>query len=211
MTSLPPALQKLEIEPVRRLRSPLERTLLIAPLGVAILALTPLSLGLRRDIDWLLAWGLSVTQLIVGLWCVGLAFRDSIPGRAASTRTFGAALTLAAAVVAAIALVTNSASSISPRRTWEIGAICFGGTLALAIPTLLIAGILCARAYPTRPRLTGLFCGLGAGLIADSGWRLFCHFSALPHLLAFHIAPALSAGLLGVLLSRYLSRAAANQ
>lgn len=210
MTSLPPALRNLRMEPVRRLRSPLERTLLVAVLGLAILWLTPLSFGLRRDVGWGLAWGLSVVQMIVGLWCVGLALRDAVPGRAVSGRAFAIAFAAAVVAVGATAWLTNAASAIAPRRVWEVGGICFGGMIALALPVLVTAGFLCARAYPMRPWLTGLCYGLGAGLIADSGWRLFCHFSALPHLLAFHVAPVMCAGLLGMLLARYLSRAAAN-
>lgn len=47
--------------------------------------------------------------------------------------------------------------------------------------------VLAARAYPTRPVVAGALLGLGAGLMANAGWRLFCHFSEPAHVLSAHV------------------------
>jgi hypothetical protein len=52
------------------------------------------------------------------------------------------------------------------------------------VPIALI--LLVARAFPLRPRLAGALYGIGAGLIADAGWRLFCHFSDPVHVFGAH-------------------------
>ena len=43
-----------------------------------------------------------------------------------------------------------------------------------------------SRAFPLRPRIAGALYGLGAGLMADAGWRLFCHFSNPAHVFGAH-------------------------
>ncbi len=82
--------------------------------------------------------------------------------------------------------------------------MCLAGSLATALPGAVMAAVLAARAYPTRPALTGLLGGLGAGLMADAGWRLFCHFSEPAHVLSAHLGGVLAAGLCGALLSQRL-------
>ena len=60
---------------------------------------------------------------------------------------------------------------------------CVRGPMIIAAPVLLVASVLAMRAYPTRPVLVGALCGLAAGLLADSGWRLFCEVSSPSHVL----------------------------
>jgi len=47
--------------------------------------------------------------------------------------------------------------------------------------------VLAARAYPTRPVVAGALLGVGAGLMANAGWRLFRHFSEPAHVLSAHV------------------------
>jgi hypothetical protein len=74
------------------------------------------------------------------------------------------------------------------------------------MPAAALASVLVARAYPTRPAVTGLLSGLGAGLMGDAGWRLFCHFSDPTHVLSAHLAAVATAGLCGAALARLLHR-----
>ena len=66
---------------------------------------------------------------------------------------------------------------IAPGLVGSVWGICLPGTIVSATLVLAVAGWLAARAFPLRPRLAGALYGVGDGLIADSGWRLFCHFS----------------------------------
>ena len=77
-----------------------------------------------------------------------------------------------------------------------------------ALPAVVLANILAARAYPTRPRFAGALLGLGAGLMADAGWRLFCHYSEPAHVLSAHLGGVVVSMLIGVALAtRFTSRA----
>lgn len=87
------------------------------------------------------------------------------------------------------------------RGFWVVGGMCFAGSAATALPVVAIASILAARAYPTRPALAGALLGLGAGLMADAGWRIFCHFSQPAHVLSAHLAAVVVSTAIGSLAS----------
>jgi hypothetical protein len=65
-----------------------------------------------------------------------------------------------------------------------------------------LASILAARAYPTRPAVAGAMLGLGAGLMADAGWRIFCHFSEPAHVLSAHLAAVIMSTIIGAIAVR---------
>ena len=48
------------------------------------------------------------------------------------------------------------------------------------MPALIVAALLAARAFPLRPGVAGALYGLGCGLIADAGLRLYCEYTAPP-------------------------------
>ena len=69
---------------------------------------------------------------------------------------------------------------------------------------------LAARALPARPWLAGAIYGLGAGLIADSGTRLFCWVSEPAHVLVAHGGSILSLAVLGGLTAAVIERTRAR-
>jgi hypothetical protein len=83
------------------------------------------------------------------------------------------------------------------RGFWFVGALCLGSSAATALPVIALANVIAARAYPVRPAIMGLMAGLGGGLIADAGWRMFCHFSEPSHVLSAHAGGVLLAALAG--------------
>ena len=91
------------------------------------------------------------------------------------------------AVLAAM-LVTHAAlPNVAPRGNevrymWE----CVGMAALFSIPALVVPGWLVTRAMPGRPALTGALCGLGIGLMEDSGVRLFCWVTEPAHVLLSH-------------------------
>ena len=55
--------------------------------------------------------------------------------------------------------------------------------------------------------LAGALCGLAAGLMADAGWRLFCHYSDPAHVFGAHTLAILITTATGSLLcGRWLAR-----
>jgi hypothetical protein len=79
------------------------------------------------------------------------------------------------------------------RWAWE----CFGMAAIVGAPVLAAVGWLAARALPARPAVAGALYGLGAGLVADAGARLFCWVSEPAHVLLSHGAAILALSGLG--------------
>lgn len=208
---LPPALRARlasDFRAVRPLRSPVARAMAVVPFAAIALVAAPLWFELRIDaprLGWLQSWGWSLVQAVAGVALVAAALREAVPGRQRGRGALAPWLALPPVLVALVTWTTFEASPIVVGRAWMwIGAMCFAGSLATALPVVAMSAVLASRAWPTRPGLTGLIGGLGAGLMADAGWRLFCHFSEPAHVLGAHFLAVVVAGLLGAALSRGL-------
>jgi hypothetical protein len=193
---------------VRPLPHPVARALAMAPFALVALVAAPWWFEPRVDLlrlGWAQAWGWSLAQSIAGVALVAAALREAVPGRAWHRVPLTLWLAAPVALVVIVTFTTYDASPIALRGAWAtVGAMCLAGSLATALPGAVLSAVLAARAYPTRPALTGLLGGLGAGLMADAGWRLFCHFSEPAHVLIAHLGGVLAAGLCGALLSQRL-------
>ncbi|MGE0463071.1 MAG: NrsF family protein [Vicinamibacterales bacterium] len=206
--ALPPALRARlasDFRAVRPLGPPLARAMGVVPFAVLALVAAPLWFELRVDaprLGWLQSWGWSLVQSMAGLAMVAAALREAIPGRNWGRGQLAPWLALPVALVILVTWTTFEASAINIDRAWVwIGLLCFTGSLATALPGVSLAAILASRAWPTRPAIAGLLGGLGAGLMADAGWRLFCHFSEPGHVLGAHLLAVIAAGLCGALLA----------
>lgn len=190
---------------VRPLPSPLMRALWVAPFAALALVAAPSFFNVRADanaLGWGLSWGASLVQASLGFAVIAAALRESVPGRGLSA---AALIGLIAVPVTSVIAVTLMSADVSyaavPRHFWLVGLMCLGGSAATALPVAAIANVLAARAYPTRPALTGVLLGLGAGVIADAGWRMFCHYSEPSHVLSAHIGGVIAAVVAGTALS----------
>ena len=185
-----------DLAPVRPLLSPTRRALLLVPVGLALLVAMPAFWGWRRNLATLgvtASWGLSALEALTGLLIVGLALREAVPGRELSRRAIiaivgcGVLLFVGLALVSARLAPVPVGEGIWLRQAWG----CLSMSATWSIPALAIASWFAGRAVPTRPALAGGICGLGAGLMADSGLRLSCGVSAPSHVLAAHGAAIL--------------------
>ena len=196
--------------PVRILRSPLARVVSIVPIAIIALVAAPAYFEVRPDASRLGVagvWGLSLAQSLIGLAVLVAALRESVPGRGWGRGAIALWLALLIAGIVGVTLVSWNLSPVLLRREWwQVGAICFAGSAATALPIVALAAILASRAYPTRPAVAGLLLGLGAGLIADAGWRIFCHFSEPAHVLSAHLAAVIASAIVGSLLAVSLNR-----
>jgi hypothetical protein len=182
---------KRDLRPVRPLASPGRRAFMLIPVALALLVLAPQFWGWRSNLDDLslwISWGLSLLEVMAGLLILAAGLREAIPGRELSTMTVLALMlaTLAGYVgsvfLTAWLLPTNVPPEIEVRFVWE----CVGMTATFSVPALAIAVALVARGLPNRPALTGAICGLGVGIMADAGVRLFCWFTEPAHVLIAH-------------------------
>ncbi len=210
-STIPPALRArvaADCVPVRPLRPPHVRVLAAVPFAALALVAAPLWFSVREDsasIGWMGAWGISLVQLGLAMALMAAALRDAVPGRGWSASGLVCWLALPVAVVAAATWMTWLSSDIMVAgQWWVVAAMCLGGSLASALPLVAASSVLSARAFPTRPAVTGLLGGLAAGLMADAGWRMFCHFSEPAHVLTAHLGGVVAAGCLGAMLTRVL-------
>ena len=174
------------------------------PLAIVALVAAPVAFNVRGDVPalgWFDVWGLSVMQCLVGVFVVGAALRESIPGRDWSRTAIALWMAVPILAVIAITMVTSWAATPILLRSgwWLVAGVCFAGSAATALPVVALASVLASRAYPMRPAVAGALIGLGAGLMADAGWRIFCHFSEPAHVLSAHLAAVLMSTLIGVL------------
>lgn len=205
-----------DLRPVRPLPSPWWRTLALVPCGLLLLFGVPWFWGWRQNLlafgdSWLgmaTIWGLSAVQTLVGLLIVGAALRESVPGRILSARVLAVTITCAVAVVVGVTLLTDAvAPTVTPTGVWLSWAWeCTEIALISALPGLVVVAWAASRALPSRPAVTGAMYGLGAGLLSDSGLRLFCWTSEPAHVLIAHGGAIVLLMLLGALLSTLVER-----
>jgi hypothetical protein len=204
-----------DLRPVRPLPAPAVRALLVLPVGIALLAGLPLFWGLRQNIDQLpswASWGLSGLEGLAGLLIVGAALAEAVPGRRLSARAV--ALTLAAGALVPIAIVFATdwllPATESPGVRVRFMIECFDEITVWAVPAAAVPAWLAARAWPERPALAGAFYGLGTGVMADAGARLFCWVSSPLHVLISHggaiLAVTIGGAIAAVLIDRWRPR-----
>ncbi len=206
MTRVPAALEAVirnDLRPVRPLPPPVRRAAWVAPVAAATLVAATLVYELRRDAPALgpfLSWGTSVLQAMLALALIALALREAVPGRAMRLTSLWLIAVAAVGFSAAVTLGTWSISPIGlgPYSPFAVGQICFMGTVVSALPLLVVGAVLASRAFAVRPWSTGLLYGLGAGLGADAGWRLYCHFSEPAHVFPTHTAAVIATAVLGM-------------
>lgn len=214
MTQLPEVLRArlaADYRPVRPLPSPLARTLWLLPLAMGTLFAASLVFSRRSDAATLGGvglWGASALQVVAGLALAAAAMREAVPGRGWSRAAIGLWLGLPLALLVFVTLASWELSPVLLLRNWSvIGLACFAGSLTSALPLIALASVLAARAYPTRPTIAGALSGLGAGLIADAGWRLCCHFSEPAHVLSAHVGAVVVSTMAGAALAFAICRA----
>jgi hypothetical protein len=210
-----------DLRPVRPLAAPVRRTVALVPCGLLLLFGVPSFWGWRENLaafgdSWLgfaTMWGLSGVQTLVGLLIVGAGLREAVPGRALSSKVLAVIITSAVVVVVGATLLTDIVlPTATPRGVWLRWAWeCTEIALVSALPGLVLVAWVASRALPSRPAVAGAIYGLGAGLLADSGVRLFCWTSEPAHVLIAHGGAIAMLMALGALLSTLIERARARR
>jgi Negative regulator of sigma F len=198
-----------DLSRVQPLRLPLVRALALTPLALLLLVAAPAVFDLRdvRALGGLWSWGASVVQVVAGLALAAAALSEAVPGRAWSPRALAAILVASLFLFVAVTLGTWQASPVPVAGArWAIGLVCLVASAVTALPAVALTSVLVVRAFALRPGIAGLLAGLGGGLMADAGWRLFCHFSEPTHVLAAHLGGVFVAAALGTCLTGWLAR-----
>ena len=199
-----------DLRPVRPLPPPWRRSLALVPVSLLLVLFVVGFFGPRSDLQTLGAagWGLSSLEVVAGVLLVALALADAIPGRLVPTRVLAAAFALSAALVVGVTAATMAISptTMPPRLARAFWTYCFRREAMVALPAVLVAAALAARALPLRPVLVGALYGAGAGLFSDAGWRLFCNVSEPAHVLLAHGGALFALTIVGAFTSHVASR-----
>jgi hypothetical protein len=198
-----------DLRPVRPLPSPGRRALALVPVALMLLFAAPTVFWLRLDapvLGWWALWGMSAAQAVAGLVLIRVALDEAVPGRQRDGAGLAALGSAGVLFVVGVTLASASLSLVPLRAPLVVGAMCFTGSVVSAVPLVGLAGVLAARAFPLRPAVAGALYGLGAGLVADGGWRLFCEFGAPSHVLVAHLGAVLAAAGCGSGLATLLGR-----
>jgi hypothetical protein len=180
---------KRDLRPVRPLASPLRRALMLLPLAIVLLVGLPEFWAWRVPMSALApwpSWVLSALETLLSLVILAGAFREAVPGRELSTRALAALAGIAGGGFLVINVTTPILEPVpvatAARWIWE----CITMAMIFSVPALAAPAWLVARALPNRPALTGALCGLGVGLMADAGLRLFCWDGGYLHIVLAH-------------------------
>jgi hypothetical protein len=198
-----------DLRPVRPLAPPLQRTLAVVPFALLLLMAAPFVFSFRdlAPLGFAWSWGASLAQVIVGLAIIAIALQHAVPGREWPPRALAVAIIAVAVLFTVVTFGSWAASPVGlSRGWWTISVVCAMSSAITALPVVVLAAALVNRAYPLHPLATGAIAGFGAGLMADAGWRLFCHYSEPAHVLTAHFGGVLLAAAIGAMLVRLLWR-----
>ena len=208
---LPPPLRATldTLRPVAPLTSPARRAAVFPFVSLALLLIVPAIWGWgywTGQAGWVLATGwIALTLTAVLLFTA--AIRESMPGRLMSPAGLWSVAALAVVVIAASStalFVLLPRDVPSTRAAWVL-EICLTRAYALGLLPLAVCGVLLARGLTTRPLIAGAFAGLGAGLLVESSWRLYCSITAPSHTLGGHIGAIALLAITGALGASALS------
>ena len=196
-----------DLEPMQALAPPHVRALWMVPVALVLFTFAPAALSVRGDtqkLGFLLSWGASFLETALGLGIVAIALREAVPGTLISRRIISLVWALA---IGTVTLITIMTWRVSPTPLLQDGLgfvwrVCVAGTFVSALPALALSLLLIRRAFPLRPALAGALCGVGSGLLADSGWRMFCHFTDPAHVFGAHLFGVAAVTVTGALFAR---------
>jgi hypothetical protein len=216
MPELPPGLRAevaRSLEPVRPLPPPTRRVAILIPLAALLVGGVPVLWGLRDDasvVGAMRLWGGSAFQVVVALAVLAGALAEAVPGRLSSPGRLAVRVALGLGLMLALTGLTYLASPtyvpVFAEALYQ--RTCLTRSFALGLLPFAAAGMLLKRGLTARPAAAGALAGLGSGLLADSGWRLYCEVSDPVHVLTSHAGAILALTLFGALVGTLLGRRA---
>ena len=195
-----------DLRPVRPLLPAWQRALLLVPAAALAWAAAPGLFGLRPDLTAIgpaLAWGGSLAQFALAVVLIAAALRETVPGESLSTTAARLLIGGAFLVTVALAIAINAVSPepVVRTETWFAWWYCWRGAVLSGAPLVLLLAVVLARGLPMRPALAGALAGLGAGAAVDGGWRLFCSYSNVTHVVGSHGGAVLALTIAGALVA----------
>ena len=200
--------------PVRPLRPPFERALLLVILAVGLGSVGLIFTQLRSDlasVSWAVTYSPAVLELLAGGLAFLLAMRWSVPGlggaRSRSELLLGAGMALSLiAALAAPHFVVPGHPALCVGAGADKGLPCLGWQSMLGIPVLLAALWLIFRGVSVASTLAGALAGLGAGLVTDGAIHLHCGALDPAHTVPWHFGGVAFLTALGALMGKVIPK-----
>jgi hypothetical protein len=202
---LPDALREAvgdELQPVRPLSPAWQRTLVVATLATTVAVIAIGTVAFRFDLGQIpmwLSWGCSALELLVGIFIVGLALREAVPGSAIPTGALWTAVStgLVLQIVVGLATWMHSPGMQAGDGFLAHGIGCMTHDAARVLPIFAVTAWLVFRALPLRAPVAGLLGGVGAAMAGDAITHLLCPMSDMRHVLVWHTGAILGFMALG--------------
>ena len=190
------------LQPVRPLSPAWQRTLGVATIATAVAAIAIGTVALRFDLGQIplwLSWGCSALELLMGVFIVGLALREAVPGSATPTGAVWTALVTGLVLHIVVGLATRmhtpgmqaGSDSLAP------GIGCMTHDAVRVLPIFVVTAWLLFRALPLRAPIAGLLGGAGLAMAGDAITHLLCPMSDMRHVLVWHTGAILGFMALG--------------
>ena len=200
--------------PVRPLRSPFERALILAILAAGLGALALVITSLRADlgkVSLAVAYEPAIFEFLAGAGVFWLAMRWSVPGSGTrysrSSAVLGTVMALAlAAALSAPHLVSPDHPGLCVGSAPGKGLQCAGWQLVIAIPVFLVSLWFILRGATVSSVLAGTLAGLGAGLLSDAAIHLHCPAVDPSHTVTWHLGAVALLTSMGALLGKVLPK-----
>jgi hypothetical protein len=148
-------------------------------------------------------WGGSLLQVGVATALLACALGETLPGRRGALARVFAYGALGAFVLLGLTLLTFGIIPTYAPQSALYFRVCISRSFLIGLLPLAVALLLLRRGVPLRPLAAGALAGLGAGLLADSGWRIFCEVTDPAHVLAAHGGAVAAVGAVGALSSAW--------
>jgi hypothetical protein len=182
-----------DLQAVRPLAPAWWRTLVVATVVAVVVttALLVIKLQLRPDLGempmWL-SWGASCLELIAGVFLVGLALREAVPGAAVPMGGAHTAIGTGVVLQMAVGIVTWMHSpGVAMGSDWlATSVVCLKRESSMVVPIFIVTLWLVFRALPLRAPMAGMLGGCGAAVTGDAVMHLLCPMSDLRHVLVWH-------------------------
>ncbi len=203
-----------KIEPVKPLRSPFERAIILFIFAGGLSAVILSMVKLRSDlseVSCLITYAPTILEMLAGWGAFILAMRWSVPGHGVSySRTavfWGVALGLALlAALAAPHLAPASHPGANVGVCATKGMPCLGFEMIIGVPMLMAALWLIHRGASAAPWLAGGLAGVGAGRVGAAGMHRKCIGVDPSHTLAWRLGAVAVLSLSGCLAGWFLPR-----
>lgn len=194
-----------DLHPVKPLSPAWQRTLLIAVIATAVATLAVGTLTLRFDLEQIpfwLSWGCSALELLVGVFIIGLALREAVPGAGIPAGTTRIAVGTGVVLQVMVGLATWMYSpGMKLEHDWMAKSVgCLKHDATMVLPVFIVTVWLIFRALPLRAPVAGLLGGAGAAMTGDAITHLLCPMSDLRHVMLWHTGAIVGFMLLGCLI-----------